>query len=184
MATHVCAYGAAELRHVRQRYWMYGLLLSAFIHGGIISIVQRLQPAEVTGASVRIPPFVDVGVGFVHLNQVPGIQPATGARHRPDAIPVESGTPVAVPEVRVRIERSFPTQEELRQGAEPFAVGYPGEQTGVVVGPADDPEPPPFRAVEKLPEIVRRVTPAYMHNGPVSVWVAVPFWFRLGTKRD
>jgi TonB family protein len=233
-----CSYGGIELRNMAHRYWLVAFGISVTIHLAIIlfsSIGSVLNPAIV-------PPRVPVdGPRVIDWNPqgIPWTPPlaSSGVRHR---IPFSRhATPVPVPEAPLAPERPLPV------GGDPAGIGTPGTVgiagTGGVGGEGgiDDEEvpPPPFRAVEKVPAVIRsqppsypamaakaglegRVivsiwvdrqgkprqvaianstneafneaaleaarkylfTPAYMTNGPVSVWVSIAFTFRLRGK--
>lgn len=147
--------------------------------------------------------------------------------------------PIPVVDPLVDSNNTIPSRQQpwasFGKYADGAVLGTFGDQP---IEPYDDEaEPPPFRPIEKLPEIVKRVEPAYpeaavraeiegtvilnvwvdatgrvrqavvtksdeeilnsaaieavrqwvftpaiMHHGPVSVWVSIPFKFRLHRK--
>jgi TonB family protein len=226
-------YGAPELKKLQARYSIIGLFLALTLHflgaGAYWGSVALMGNEKYV--SIRRPAVV---YGMIQL------PPPLGQIVTPDASSGGSktriGTPVPVPPWQVDSEVTFRKQTDPDQGPISFEP-VPGSG-GVKTFEFDPNEPPPpFVAVEKLPEAVKQVppkypelatraglegtvwvniwvdregrpkkavvqksdaeifnqpatdaamqwifTPAMMKNGPVSVWVSIPFRFKLQGK--
>lgn len=238
MTATAIRYGAIELKESAQRFWVTGFIISLVIHSMILSAFH--MDLFHVGTDVRNIPMRPVTLGpRIHLDPpIPGLTtppPATGGAPR---VHSERANPVAVPDEKADPEKELATQEQMALQVDPIANGAgegSGERTGIITIPgAGDDTPVPFEAVEKLPEVITRVTPeypplavragiegrvvvqmlvgkdghvreatvvrstadclndaaleaargflftpAYMNNGPVAVWITVPFNFRL-----
>jgi len=232
-------YGAVELKAVYQKYWSIALGIAVALHLLILGtyyLVEILGQEEAPPISVRIMKYSDLGPppSIANANIPPPI-----AVSAPVAKPTV-GAPVPVPDAEVSAEQTLATQTEMSQTVAPIGEGA-GEGSFVVeqdILIQDDGPPADFVAVEKEPQIVKKVepkypelamraglegkvwvkiwvdkegkakqvvvlksdaeifnepaveaakqfvfTPAYMNNGPVSVWVSVPFKFKLAERK-
>ena len=238
MAATAIRYGAIELKESAQRFWVTGFIISLAIHSMILSAFHLdlfhvgTDVRNITMRPLTIDPRIRLDP------RIPGITtppPATAGTPR---IHSERANPVAVPDEKADPEKELATQEQMALHVDPIADGAgegSGAGTGIITmpGPGDE-TPVPFEVVEKIPEIITRVTPtypplavragiegrvvvqmligkdghvheaavvrssadclndaaleaargflftpAYMNNGPVAVWITVPFNFRL-----
>ncbi|HET6272808.1 MAG TPA: TonB family protein [Bacteroidota bacterium] len=232
-------YGAVELKAVYQKYWSIALGIAVALHLLILGtyyLVEILGQEEAPPISVRIMKYSDLGPppSIANANIPPPI-----AVSAPVAKPTV-GAPVPVPDAEVSAEQTLATQTEMSQTVAPIGEGA-GEGSFAVeqdILIQDDGPPADFVAVEKEPQIVKKVepkypelamraglegkvwvkiwvdkegkakqvvvlksdaeifnepaveaakqfvfTPAYMNNGPVSVWVSVPFKFKLAERK-
>lgn len=239
IAHHGADYGAIELKRVRQKYWIIGLVIAVAIHLVILGsyyMVELLSAEEPPTVTVRIMKYSDLGPppSITNANTPPPISVSA-----PVAKPTV-GAPVPVPDAEVSPEQTIATQTEMSQEVAPVLEGT-GEGTGVEIQQdiqIDEGPPADFVPVEKEPVIVKKVepkypelamraglegkvwvkiwvgkdgrpkqvvvlksdaeifndpavdaakqfvfTPAYMNNGPVDVWVSVPFKFKLADKK-
>lgn len=238
MVATTVRYGAVELKESAQRFWFIGFIISLALHSIVLSAFHLdLFHVGTDPRTIVMRPF-DL-TPRIHLDpRVPGFTtppPASGTAPR---VRGERAIPVPVPDETADPGQALATQEQMAQQVDPLANGD-GEGTGngsgmiTIPGPADD-TPVPFEAVEKLPQIITRIapaypplavkagiegrvvvnmlvgkdghvrevalvhstaeclndaaldaargfvfTPAYMNNGPVTVWVTVPFNFKL-----
>ncbi len=238
MVATTVRYGAMELKESAQRFWFIGFIISLTIHSLVLSAFHLdLFHVGTDPRTIVMRPFpLDPRI---HLDPwIPGITtppPASGSAPR---VQSERAIPVPVADDKADPDRVTATQEQMARQVDPLANGAgegagTGNGTITIPGPADD-APVRFEAVEKLPEIITRVTPvypplaikagiegrvvvnmlvgkdghvqevslmhstadclndaaldaargflftpAYMNNGPVRVWITVPFSFRL-----
>jgi protein TonB len=233
-------YGAVELKAVYQKYWSIALGIAVALHLLILGtyyLVEVLGQDEPPPINVRIMKYSDLGPppSIANANIPPPI-----AVSAPVAKPTV-GAPVPVPDAEVSAEQTIATQTEMSQTVAPISEGAGGEgafsvEQDILI--EDDGPPADFVAVEKEPQIVKKVepkypelamraglegkvwvkiwvdkegkakqvvvlksdaeifnepaveaakqfvfTPAYMNNGPVSVWVSVPFKFKLADRK-
>ena len=232
-------YGAEELKSAAHRFGFLGLSISILIHFTVIASyyftggndrtipVDGLRKPHVI--NVDFPPFI------------PGVYELPPIAHPRLADPhVEKGTPVPVVDDPVSVNQTIATQRELGGGVDPHGTEVSGGRPVAIPEnlPDDNVPPDSFVEVEKYPQIVKAVkpaypplairaglegkvivkiwvdrlgktrqveivrsdheifneaaldaarqyvfTPAYMNNGPVSVWVAVPFTFQLSAAK-
>ena len=230
-------YGAVELKAVYQRYWSIALGIAIAIHILILGtyyLVELLGQEEAPPMTVRIMKYSDLGPppSIASANIPPPISVSA-----PVAKPTV-GAPVPVPDAEVSPEQTLATQTEMSQTVAPIGEGAGEGNVAVEIRIEDDGPPADFVAVEKEPQIVKKVepkypelamraglegkvwvkiwvdkegkvkqvvvlksdaeifnepaveaakqflfTPAYMNNGPVSVWVSVPFKFKLADRK-
>jgi protein TonB len=231
-------YGAPELRQYYQKYMSRSLVLSIALQIGCVAAYyayrtpeDRIEPpriAEVILHRFPIPPSL--------FQATVSSSAANGAKsqlHPTYAIPV----PVANPFVDTN--SAFPTLQQLGKNSGVYSdVMVSGTGFDPMTEWEDDNfEPPPFRPIEKPPEIVKKIepkypeiavragiegtvflnvwvdkmgrvrkavvlrseaqvlnssaedaamqwlfTPAIMQHSPVSVWVSIPFRFKLEGK--
>lgn len=230
-------YGRSEVKAVLQKNFMRGLVISVVIHVAVIStpyIVKFLggEEDEAPMVAVKMLKYSDLGP-----------PPSISAAPPPPSVSVAAiakptvGIPVPVPDAEVSPEQTIATQQELSSTPSPMIEQFDGDggvqiTQDIVID--DEPGMDEFIAVEKEPQIVRKViptypdmalraglegtvwvkilvdkdgtpkkvviikstteifndsalkaaskflfTPAVMNNGPVRVWVAIPFKFRL-----
>jgi protein TonB len=231
-------YGRYELRRYLQRYFAAGLLISTALH---LLVVNSYHLARLLGDDEEAPVVVVRLVKYSELGPPPSIAqasvpPAVGvmASAKPSV-----GLPVPVPDAEVSPEQTIPTQAELSTVPSPAVEGLTGGgeievAPDVKIEIEEEPGMEEFVPVEKLPQVVRRMVPAYppmalragiegtvwvkilvekdgtprkavvvkssteifndaaleaamqflftpavMNNGPVRVWVAIPFRFTL-----
>jgi protein TonB len=227
-------YGAIELKDSIQLYWMMGLGLAVAIHLAVIGIYKL---AGIPDAGQAHGPFINTGI-HIWLPPPP-LNPGSPApiNIAEPGIKNAVGTPVPVEDGIADPEQTLAPQNLLNSQTGPAHEGTEGEwrEEAPIVIP--ETEPPPYRAVEEMPKIVRSVdpvypelairagltgtvyvkiwvdkdgkpreasvvrsdeeifndaaiaaakqflfTPAYMNSGPVSVWVTIPFRFRLADR--
>lgn len=230
-------YGRPEVKAVLQKNFMRGLVISVAIHLAIVStpyIVNFFGSDEddIPVVAVKMLKYSDLGP-----------PPSISAAPPPPSVSVAAiakptvGVPVPVPDAEVSAEQTFATQRELSAAPSPVVEDFGGNgdvQITQDIVIEDDPAMDEFIAVEKEPQVVKRViptypdmalraglegtvwvkilvdkdgtpkkvvvikstteifneaateaaskflfTPAVMNNGPVRVWVAIPFKFRL-----
>ncbi len=226
-----------ELKNVFHRNFVKGLIFSVAIHAAIIGTYYAV---EYLGSEDDIP---TVGVRILKYSDL-GPPPSISAIPPPPSVAMASalkpsiGVPVPVPDAEATSDQTIATQAELSAAPSPALEQGSGEgqvqiQRDIVIT-EDDPGMDVFIAVEKQPQIVKRVvpiypdmairaglegtvwvkilvekdgmpkkavvikstaeifneaatiaamgfifTPAVMNNGPVKVWVAIPFKFVL-----
>lgn len=230
-------YGAVELKAVYQKYWSIALGIAVALHLLILGtyyLAEILGQEEPPPMNVRIMKYSDLGPppSIANANIPPPI-----AVSAPVAKPTV-GAPVPVPDAEVSAEQTLATQTEMSQTVAPIGEDAGEGNFAVEILIEDDGPPADFVAVEKEPQIVKKVepkypelamraglegkvwvkiwvdkegkakqvvvlksdaeifnepaveaakqfvfTPAYMNNGPVSVWVSVPFKFRLAERK-
>lgn len=233
------AYGAEELKLAAHRNAFIALSISVLIHFSVIGGYYLSALLETDTPTSIHPPKRLPDVTFDRNPRIPGIYelpPATGP-----AIPKTGGegTPVAVADDPVTLEKTIASQRDLAELVDPHGVGVSSSEETTTPPIIVEEESPPdaFVPREKEPVIVKAVspvypplalragiegkvfvkiwvdrqgktrqvevvksdndifndaaieaakqfvfTPAYMNNGPVSVWVAVPFTFRLSVR--
>jgi protein TonB len=230
-------YGRPEIKAVLHKNFMRGLAISVVIHLAVVStpyIVKFLgsDDDDVPMVTVKMLKYSDLGP-----------PPSISAAPPPPSVSVAAivkptvGVPVPVPDAEVSAEQTFATQQELSATPSPMQEQFSGDgdvqiTQDIVID--DDPAMDEFIAVEKEPQIVKKIipvypdmalraglegtvwvkilvdkdgtpkktviikstteifnesaldaaskflfTPAVMNNGPVRVWVAIPFKFRL-----
>lgn len=238
MVATTVRYGAVELKESAQRFWFIGFIISLALHSIILSAFHLdlfhvgTDPRTIVMRPINFDPRICFDP------RVPGFTtppPASGSAPR---VRSERAIPVPVPDETADPDRVIATQEQMARQVDPLANGAgEGAENGsgaiTIPGPTDD-APVRFEAVEKLPEIITRIapaypplavragiegrvvvnmlvgkdghvrevalvhstaeclndaaldaargfvfTPAYMNNGPVTVWVTVPFNFKL-----
>jgi TonB family protein len=229
-------YGATELKDSIQLYWMTGLGLAIAIHLAVIfsyMLTGLSGTADETGPYVKRGPMIWFPPPPLNSRVLENLNVSSpvGIRNR-------VGNPVPVPEGTVDPEQTLAPQDSMNPTTGPVPGGVPGGEG--VEGPIriPDEEPPPFRAVEVMPKIIRSVapvypdialhaglegivyvkiwvdsdgkprkvsvdrsdlevfndealaaakqflfTPAYMNSGPVSIWLTIPFRFRLADRK-
>lgn len=230
-------YGAVELKAVYQKYWSIALGIAVALHLLILGtyyLAEILGQEEPPPMNVRIMKYSDLGPppSIANANIPPPISVSA-----PVAKPTV-GAPVPVPDAEVSAEQTLATQTEMSQTVAPIGEDAGEGNFAVEILIEDDGPPADFVAVEKEPQIVKKVepkypelamraglegkvwvkiwvdkegkvkqvvvmksdaeifnepaveaakqfvfTPAYMNNGPVSVWVSVPFKFRLAERK-
>ena len=160
------SYGAAELKHVAQRYMTWGLAAAGMLHVVFVGtwwVATHLGHEEPPTRTVRVMKYSELG-------PPPSISTANAPAAVAVAIPTEIakpkiGVPVPVPDEVAPPEQTIPTQAEL---AAPVADVGLGDGTGTAieqdlqVGSIEEDAPPPdFVPFEKEPQVVRRVEPAF-----------------------
>jgi TonB family protein len=222
-------YGAPELRRLAHRYTGAGLSIALIFHfAGIgafwLSLMmgndEKVPPREMSITTLGPPPTI-------RAEQLPQVAVAT------ETVRPSVGIPVPVPDAQVSPDKTIEDQRAMSAIAGPASTGEI-RVTGNSQPVSDDSPPPIFRAVEKYPEIIRQVVPAYpelavkvglegrvfvrvwvdkdgkpkkavvirsdaeifndsalqaamqyrftpaiMNKGPVSVWMTIPFVFKL-----
>lgn len=231
------AYGAAELKQAAHKFGLTALCISIVIHFSIIGLYYLVPESD----NVVIRDFPTSVVHVAPHPYIPGVYtpPPEVEKGTPRHI-VQDGTPIPVSNDPESLEKTLPTQSERVDEVDPRGAGGSDEGTKEIGEiPVDENVPPePFVPVERYPEIVKAVapaypalalqaglegkvfvkvwvdkqgkprqveviksdydifneaaieaakqylfTPAYMNNGPVSVWIAIPFTFRLTGAR-
>lgn len=232
------SYGRAALRAVLKKNYMKGLTISVILHLMVIGSYYAVRylgaEEEIPTVSVRIMKYSDLGP-----------PPSIAAAPTPPAIGVAAivkpsvGVPVPVPDAEISPEQTIATQQELSATPSPAIedLGDGGDvqiTQDIVIDDSYEPGMDEFVPVEKPPQIVKRVVPAYpdmamraglegtvwvkilidkegkpqravvvrsttdifndaaieaamqfvftpavMNQGPVKVWVSMPFRFKL-----
>lgn len=173
------SYGGNEVRTMAHRYWMVAFGISVAIHLAVI-LLYSLGSVLNTGI---VPPRRPVdGPRFIDWNPqgipwTPSLG-SSGVRH--PAPTSRHATPIPVRETPVTLEQPLPAAGGPEGTAGPVGVaGTGGVGSEGVVDPEDVP-PPPFRAVEKVPAVIRSQAPAYPDLAAkaglegrviVSIWV-------------
>jgi periplasmic protein TonB len=226
-----------ELKNVFHRNFVKGMIISILLHAAVIGTYYAI---EYLGSEEDIP---TVGVRILKYSDL-GPPPSISAIPPPPSVAMASavkpsiGVPVPVPDAEATSDQTIATQAELSATPSPAleqgnADGHVQVQQDIVIAD-EDPGMDAFIAVEKQPQIVKRVipiypdmamraglegtvwvkilvdkdgvprkaivikstaelfnesavaaamgflfTPAVMNNGPVKVWVAIPFKFVL-----
>lgn len=231
-------YGRLEMKQVFSKNLVRGLLISVAIHLAVVGsyyLAQALGESDddIPTVTVRILKYSDLGPPPSISAAPPPPSVAVAAAAKPTV-----GMPVPVPDAEVSAEQTIATQQELSSAPSPAVEaetegGMQIEQD-IQIDPDAEPGIDEFIPVEKPPQIVKRVVPAYpamamraglegtvyvkilvdkdgkpkkcvvikstteifndaaveaamqfiftpavMNNGPVKVWVAVPFKFKL-----
>lgn len=160
-------YGRFELKKVLQRNYVRGMLISFVAHFALLGTYYLAQylgqdDDNIPTVSVRILKYSDLGP-----------PPSIAATPPPPAIGVAAavkpsiGVPVPVPDAEATAEQTLATQAELSAAPSPaLEQGLGGEgqfqvQQDIVIAPEDEPGMDEFIAVEKQPQIVKRVIPKY-----------------------
>jgi protein TonB len=160
-------YGAFELKKIYARNYTIGVALAIFLHLLLIGsyylseVLSREDEGGIPEVRLKIN-YSDLGPPPSIENVAPQIQVAG-----PVAAPTV-GVPVPVPDEEAPPEQVIATQTEMAQQqapalAEDLSGGAQITQDIKIEEPAkdDDPDMNAFTAVEKLPEMVRAVTPEY-----------------------
>jgi len=160
MATRAIAYGAVELKQAMHRYWMYGFLLSAFLH---LLLVGAFHFRWVVG-DISLPQDIPLFHGGLQLiPQPPGLNEPVGQGSGHTSFKVKGAVPIPVPDNLADPKKTMPTQGELGHGVIIGGEGNNGavgsEGTGTVV--VDEMPVDSFRVVERYPEVVKSFTPVY-----------------------
>ena len=231
-------YGAPELRQCYQRYMSRSLVLSITLQLACVASLYVVRAPEVkiepNHPAIIIPYRPQLPLPFIQTNFSSGvINAAKNLLRSKYAIPVPVTYPVIDSNVFDLASRRSGGENGQFEGVSDSGVGsdiygIPGE---------DEFEPAPFKPVEKMPEIVKRVeprypeiaaragiqgtvylklwidsfgkvrktvvlksdaqildssaedaakqwifTPAIMQHAPVSIWVSIPFRFKLVEK--
>lgn len=158
MTAQALPYGAIELKHVAQRNWTFGFVLSLLFH--LLVLSAYFLTGRYSAGELNIPPQRPGDVE-IHLN--PTTQPSTFDR-------LHAGAAIA-PRIIQHVATPVPVPEHLvvqtPEGSS--RPGLPGESEGPEhnggepwgTGPVEESEPPPFRVVEKLPSVIISDTPVY-----------------------
>jgi protein TonB len=159
------AYGAAELKQVRQRYMTWAVGLAGLVHlagVGIWWASEHFGAEAPPERTVRIMKYSELGP-----------PPSISSANAPAAVAVELpkvpvkpkiAVPVPVPDEQVPVEQTIPTQEELAAPVADVADAGTGTavQQDIDLGAIQDDGPPPeFVPFEKEPAVVQRVEPQY-----------------------
>jgi TonB family protein len=158
-------YGSTIPKLLAQKYTTIGLAIAVGLHlagVGTYWVAQYLSRAGENSAPVVMLRYSELGPPPSITNQqsLPEVAVST-----PMAKP-NVGIPVPVPDAEVSPEQTIASQQELSRIAGPVSQnGGSGDSLGVSMGnftiPADDGPPPDFVPVEKEPQIVKEVKPAY-----------------------
>ncbi|HMK38719.1 MAG TPA: TonB family protein [Bacteroidota bacterium] len=225
-------YGAIELKDSLRLYWMMGLGIAIAVHlAAILSwkLAGESGTGGVPGPIVKGPVTI-----WIPPSIAPNLPPAIHVAE--PRIKNSVGTPVPVVDAHADPEQTLAPQNQFNPQSGESPEGVTGGEEGPIIIPEE--APPPFRPVEEMPRIVRRIapvypelalkaglegtvlvklwvdtdgkpreaavlksdaeifndaalaaakellfTPAYMNSGPVSVWVTIPFKFRLADRR-
>lgn len=163
-------YGAIELKEVKQKYMIYGLIIASailFIGLGIYYATTLLGKEEVPVRTVRILKYSELGPPPSIQGASAAVAPSVSAA-APSAKP-SVGIPVPVPDAEVSPEQSFASQTEMSAVTGPVGEGTGTgaaqviEQDVQVENIEEDEEAPPpdFVPFEKEPQVIKRVEPAY-----------------------
>ena len=225
-------YGAPELKKLQKKYSMIGLVIALTLH--FIGAGAYWGSVALRGNEKYVTPNV---AGIIEVFQLPPPPRQTlPVRGNPGGSKTRFGTPVPVPPWQVDSEIVFRGQDDPDPTPVPFEPGS-GSGGGKTIDLDPNEPPPPFLAVEKMPEAVKQVPPKYpelapraglegvvwvkiwvdkegkprkavvqksdaeifsqpaseaamqwmfipamMKNGPVAVWVSIPFRFKLQGK--
>ncbi len=241
-ALHNAGYGASELSEYYQRYMSRSLFVSIVLQLGLFTLYDGFRDSHgqfvAPNTWTHFPPVRPIQIPYVPVGsspfaRAPGVRSLAGLKF---------AIPMPIPDDVADSSQTFPAQSEHKGSMEGDAgldgLGSGDIGSGEITGPSEDNvEPPPFRPVEKVPEIVKRVeakypeiavrsgiegmvtvnvwvdktgkvrkaevlkstseifapaakeaamkwifTPAIMNREPVSVWVSIPFRFRLRTR--
>jgi protein TonB len=160
-------YGAFELKKVYARNYTIGVALAIFLHLLLIGsyyFAEVLSREDEGGA-----PVVRMKINYSDLGPPPSIENVAPQIQvaGPVAAPTV-GVPVPVPDEEAPPEQVIATQTEMAQQqapalAEDLTGGAQITQDIKIEEPVreEDPDMNAFTAVEKLPEMVRPVTPEY-----------------------
>ncbi len=162
MTSAAIPYGAGELKRVAQRYWMFGFLLSVFLH---VSLVGALQfrwihtdsklPTDIPHRTIE---FTTPTNPFVYGVVEPPAVPNDRVVHRP-----KDGVPVPVKEELVPKDQTISSQEDRVLAVSPGQTDAVGGSTDgtLKIDAGTEEDPPPFVAVDKYPDLVSSVLPVY-----------------------
>jgi len=161
-------YGARELKGRYQQYFVKGLCLSLLVHGLLIS-VYWISQLDLLSHAEKGRVFV---VRYADLGPPPSLQ-----HELLHGIPSAKysfkdfnyGTPVPVPEVELKADKPFPTQEELSQTG---AVAGEGNGGGIMI--------PDSVRDDLLGGDLEGITPDVF---PVLMKIAVPLYPEEAMKR-
>ncbi len=160
----ILRYGASIPRRLAQRYTCIGLAIAVGLHlagVGAYWAVTYLNREDENMPVVRVLKYSELGPPPSIQNQQALPQVAVST---PMAKP-NVGIPVPVPDAEVSPEQTIATQQELSKIAGPVSQGSGGDSVGVAVGDfkvsSDDTPPPDFVPIEKEPQVIREVKPAY-----------------------
>ena len=231
-------YGRIELRRTFHKNFVWGLVISIFIHLAVVGSyyvsVFLDEDENIPVVRVKLLKYSDLGPP-PSISSVP-LSPPVGIAA---AVKPSVGLPVPVPDAEVSPEQTIATQQELSTTPSPALEEFDGDGNvqitqDIQINPEDEPGMDEFIPVEKAPQLVRQVvpeypdmarraglegvvwvkilvgkdgkpikvaiakssteilnnaaleaamkflfTPAVMNNGPVKVWVSVPFRFKL-----
>ncbi|MEW6652926.1 MAG: energy transducer TonB [Bacteroidota bacterium] len=160
-------YGFLEHKAIYIRNYIIGVALAIFIHLLLIGsyyLAEVLSRAEVDGT-----PVVRMKINYSDLGPPPSIENVAPQIQvaGPVAAPTV-GVPVPVPDEEAPPEQVIASQTELAQQqapalAEDLTSGAQITQDITIEEPPkdEDPDMNAFTAVEKLPEMVRQVSPEY-----------------------
>lgn len=158
-------YGAAQLKSLAQKYTGTGLIIAIALHLALAGAYwgsQYLNRYAEESAPVVMLKYSDLGPPPSIMNQqtLPQVTAATQIA-KPNV-----GIPVPVPDATVSPEQTIATQRDLSRIAGPVTQGTgSGDSVGVSVGNfkvlSDDAPPPDFVPVEKEPQVIKQVKPAY-----------------------
>jgi TonB family protein len=193
-----------ELRNLSHRYMTEGLMVAGLFHILVIGGVQFLLHSSNSGIAIDEPlrkRFREIYIQPTIWDRpvMPNVSVAQSVR-------TNIGTPVPVPEAEINPEATIPTQIEMNNptGVEKYpeiisnpSPKYPelARRSGIE-GTVYIKMWVTKEGKVKQAEIIKstsvifdqnaidaalswKFTPAIMNNGPVSVWVTVPFKFRL-----
>ena len=151
-------YGAVELKAVYQKYWSIALGIAVALHLLILGtyyLAEILGQEEPPPMNVRIMKYSDLGPppSIANANIPPPI-----AVSAPVAKPTV-GAPVPVPDAEVSAEQTLATQTEMSQTVAPIGEDAGEGNFAVEILIEDDGPPADFVAVEKEPQIVKKVEP-------------------------
>lgn len=233
-------YGATELRQYYQKYMVFSLALSIVLQVVLVTAFYAFRAPEKTSELPRIAEFVPyrslIPPSLFQTNIPSSASRSSVAK---STVAPNFAIPIPVEDPIVDSNNTVPSQRQPWANDGVFGdaafFGNVGDQA--ISLDDDNVEPPPFRPIEKTPEIVRRVepkypesavrggiegsvilniwvdktgkvrravvlrsdaeilnssaieaamqwvfTPAIMQRAPVSVWVSIPFRFRLRDK--
>ena len=227
-------YGATELKQVYHRYFWRGFIIAVAIHAVLIGgyyVAQAFEAPEPPLVKVRLRPTELPPSPPIGPNRAPVVNPTTPMKPR-------VGVPAPVPDAEVSPESTLANQYEYNPMPDAIPDGGGGYEYEPEIEVPEEGPPADFVPVERQPEIVLQVkpaypelalranlegtvwvklwvdkighvrearvlksdadifndaaiaagkqftfTPAYMNNGPVAVWVSLPFRFRLTEKK-
>lgn len=161
-------YGAIELKEVKQKYLIYGLIIGAIIEFagvGIYWAITLLGKEEAPVRTVRILKYSELGPPPSIAGASAAVAPSVSAA-APMAKP-SVGIPVPVPDAEVSPEQNFASQTEMSAVAGPVGegAGTGGQviEQDVNIENIDEEEAPPpdFVPFEKEPQVIKRIEPVY-----------------------
>ncbi len=155
-------YGAIELKEVKQKYMIYGLIISSvilFVGLGIYYATTLLGKEEAPVRTVRILKYSELGPPPSIQGASAAVAPSVSAA-APMAKP-SVGIPVPVPDADVSPEQSFASQTEMSAVSGPVGEGA-GAGSGAVIEQdvqvenIDEEEAPIKRIEPVYPELARK----------------------------